>query len=39
VRCFFERVVMRERVQVDVLLFLRVEDIAAFMANHPELSK
>jgi hypothetical protein len=31
--------VIQEIVQVDVLLFMRVEDIATFMANHPELSK
>ncbi len=35
----FERVVIQEIVQVDVLLFMRVEEIAAFIANHPELSK
>jgi hypothetical protein len=29
----------QEFLQVDVLLFLRVEDIAAFMSIHPELSK
>jgi hypothetical protein len=37
--CHFERVVIQDIFQVDVLLFMRVEDIAAFMVNHPELSK
>ena len=34
-----DRVVMQEVVQVDVVLFTRVEDMTAFMRVHPELSK
>ena len=30
---------MQERVQVDVVLFTCVKDMAAFMRHHPELSK
>jgi hypothetical protein len=30
---------MREVVQVDVVLFTCVEDMAAFMRHHPELGK
>ena len=37
--CGCAYVVMQERVQVDVVLFTCVEDMAAFMRHHPELSK